>query len=125
MTKLTNCKICNKKLIGKQKMFCSNSCKCKSSNNKFQNYKAQQQRGFERKASLINKKGGCCEICGYNKNIAALCFHHIDPSNKSFGLDFRSISNRKLSVVKAEAEKCRLLCSNCHMELHHPDSNMS
>lgn len=28
--------------------------------------------------------GGKCQECGYNKNIAALEFHHINPDEKEF-----------------------------------------
>ncbi|MEY4334993.1 MAG: phage FelixO1, partial [Bacteroidota bacterium] len=31
------------------------------------------------KQKLVEHKGGCCEICGYNKCIEALEFHHKDP----------------------------------------------
>lgn len=36
------------------------------------------------KLKAIKYKGGKCEICGYNKNTAALEFHHIDPTQKDF-----------------------------------------
>ena len=32
-------------------------------------------------------KGGKCEICGYDKNLAALDFHHLDPNQKDFEID--------------------------------------
>lgn len=32
----------------------------------------------ERKRKLVELKGGKCEICGYNKCIEALEFHHLD-----------------------------------------------
>ena len=70
---------------------------------------------------LINIKGGKCEICGYNKNIAALEFHHLDPAKKNFQLDSRHISNRTWKSILDEAENCILVCSNCHRELHNPD----
>jgi len=82
---------------------------------------AQRQRGLERKKQFIIEKGGRCNICGYNKNLSSLCFHHVEPSLKSFPLDFKNFGNRKLSALKEEAKKCRLLCHNCHFELHNPD----
>ena len=60
-------------------------------------------------------------MCGYNKNTAALCFHHKDPTQKEMMLDLRSLSNNKLDKILAEAAKCQLLCNNCHAELHHPE----
>jgi predicted HNH restriction endonuclease len=67
---------------------------------------------------------GSCKNCGYSKNHAALEFHHVDLSTKSFQLDLRSLSNRRWSVIVEEAKKCILLCSNCHAELHNPDCTM-
>jgi hypothetical protein len=62
-----------------------------------------------------------CEKCGYDKNSAALQFHHSEPINKLFSLDLRSLSNRKWDVILEEVKKCQLLCSNCHAEEHNPD----
>ena len=59
-----------------------------------------------------------CEICGYDKNHSALCFHHLH--NKLFPLDIRNCSNRKWEDLLNEALKCQVLCHNCHMEIHHP-----
>lgn len=30
------------------------------------------------------KRGGKCEHCGYNKNLAVLEFHHKNPEEKEF-----------------------------------------
>ena len=104
------------------KKYCSRSCKNAHNNLNLQSYQAQQKRGRERKLELINIKVGKCTKCGYGNNHAALEFHHIEPNRKSFSLDLRSLSNRKWEVVLEEAEKCILLCSNCHAEEHNPDS---
>ena len=56
-------------------------------------------------------------ICEYDKCIDALDFHHIDASKKSFGLSARGVT-RAWDKVKAEADKCVLVCANCHRELH-------
>jgi hypothetical protein len=116
MRKCENCQI---DLSGKQKKWCSSKCKCSVANFKHQNYQSQQERGRSRKRDLIKMKGGGCEICGYKKSMAALCFHHLDPSDKKFELDIRNLSNRRWDYILDEAFKCQLLCSNCHMEIHH------
>jgi len=65
--------------------------------------------------------GNKCEICGYNKNLAALHFHHQNPSQKEFKLDARNLSNRTWERLIEESKKCKLLCSNCHAEEHNPE----
>ena len=78
----------------------------------------QKQKSINRKIMLINKRGGKCYHCSYNKNLAALCFHHIDPSTKKIKLDFRSLANYSIEIIYDELEKFQLLCSNCHLEVH-------
>ena len=120
MKNIITCTICSSTLSGKQKKFCSISCKNKS----LQSYQAQQTRGMNRKIFLVKKLGGNCFICGYSKNTSALTFHHTDPKEKSFQLDLRSLSNRKQSKIDNEIEKCILICHNCHSELHNPQHNL-
>ena len=66
---------------------------------------------------MIEYKGNKCEKCGYNKNIAALEFHHLDPNTKKFTL---SDTHHNWEETKEELDKCILVCSNCHRELHNP-----
>ena len=47
---------------------------------------AVHKRRYIIKQKAIEYKGGKCEICGYDKNYAALEFHHLDPSQKDFGI---------------------------------------
>jgi hypothetical protein len=70
----------------------------------------------QKKLELIEYKGGCCEICGYNKCSAALEFHHKDPTQKDFAISSHSYSFEKMKI---EVDKCMLVCSNCHREIHH------
>lgn len=69
----------------------------------------------DKKIKLIEYKGGKCEICGYNKCIGALEFYHKDPSEKDFTISGKSYSYERL---KKEVDKCMLVCSNCHVEIH-------
>ena len=108
-------------LSGRQRKFCSLQCKNRYGNNRFQSYISQQERGRKRKIELVSLKGKKCQLCGYNGNYSALEFHHIDPDNKKFQLDLRSLSNRKWSAILCEATKCLLICSNCHKEVHNPE----
>ncbi len=83
-------------------------------------YENQKLRGLKRKYEAILARGGKCERCGYNKNIAALDFHHINPDEKKFQIDIRKFSNTNLTDLENELNKCILLCANCHREEHNP-----
>lgn len=68
------------------------------------------------KLRSLEYKGSKCQLCGYSKCIRALEFHHINPSDKSFGIA-RKGNTRSWSRIKEELDKCILLCSNCHAEV--------
>ena len=73
-------------------------------------------RGRANKQTYIDYKGGKCEGCGYNTCQDALEFHHIDPSHKD--PTFKSMRYWGLEKAKQELAKCKLVCSNCHREVH-------
>ena len=68
------------------------------------------------KQILVREAGGKCQLCGYSRCLHALEFHHRDPESKQFGIAMRGIT-RSIATVRAEAEKCVLLCANCHAEV--------
>jgi hypothetical protein len=68
------------------------------------------------KAILVAEAGGSCAICGYDSCVGALEFHHLVRDTKAFGLAVRGVT-RSLAALRREAEKCVLLCSNCHAEV--------
>lgn len=68
------------------------------------------------KRILVSEAGGCCVLCGYNRSMAALQFHHLDPDKKRFQLSLRGLA-RSLDKAREEARKCALLCANCHAEV--------
>lgn len=68
------------------------------------------------KKEAIRRKGGKCEICGYDKCSEALDFHHLNPENKEFDLSIHC--NKSWTDFWNEAQKCQMLCANCHRELH-------
>jgi 5-methylcytosine-specific restriction endonuclease McrA len=65
----------------------------------------------------VEYKGGKCFLCGYKKCIQALEFHHLDKSQKDFGLSADGIT-RSWIKTKHELDKCVMLCANCHREVH-------
>lgn len=71
----------------------------------------------KRKMDLLQVAGNKCNLCGYNKAVSALEFHHIDPSQKNYGIASKGTCH---SIQKdlLELKKCILVCSNCHREIH-------
>lgn len=69
----------------------------------------------QRALALFGNK--CC-ICGYSRCSAALEFHHLDPTKKDFALSQAYANPKKWEIIVAELEKCILVCSNCHREIH-------
>jgi hypothetical protein len=67
------------------------------------------------KIKSIEYKGGGCIRCGYSRYVGCLHFHHIDPTQKDFGI---SGISKAWDTIRAELDKCVLLCSICHSELH-------
>ena len=61
--------------------------------------------------------GGKCCLCGYSKSLAALDFHHKDPSQKE-GLVSKYVHEGYISKLKIELPKVILVCKNCHSEIH-------
>jgi transposase-like protein len=76
------------------------------------------------KEILVREAGGCCRLCGYSRCLAALEFHHVDPSAKQFGVA-QSGAARSIERLRAEVRKCVLLCSNCHAEVECGFSSIS
>ena len=70
------------------------------------------------KQKCVDYKGGRCAICGYNKCLAALDFHHINPNEKETAIA-GIFSLKQWEYVKQELDKCICVCSNCHRELHY------
>lgn len=80
-------------------------------------YEIVKNRRIKIKEELLNYKGGRCSICGYSRCASALEFHHLDPDKKDFGIAQTS-SYKNLELLKKEIDKCILVCSNCHREIH-------
>jgi len=77
----------------------------------------------ENKLKAVKYKGDKCEYCWYNKSIAALSFHHINPEEKEYYP--WQILDWWWDKVKKELDKCIMLCANCHMEEHERLRNLS
>lgn len=98
--------LCKKPLLGRQKRFCSQECK-----NKYYVHKRRKAL----KELAVEYKGGRCFLCGYDKCLEALSFHH--EGRKEFGIGARG-HTRSWQRVRAELDECILVCNNCHAEIH-------
>jgi transposase-like protein len=75
---------------------------------------AEKRRRIKRQ--LVLEAGGRCELCGYDRCLGALQFHHVDRDTKSFAISRGGVT-RAIAKAREEASKCALLCANCHAEV--------
>jgi transposase len=77
------------------------------------NVEAVTDRRRRVKEILVAEAGGQCVTCGFDAYVGALQFHHLDPATKAFEVSLQGIT-RSLQRLRLEAQKCVLLCANCH-----------
>ena len=112
------CEICNKKFESNSstRIYCydwgGDSTRSKNETRKHQ--KTVLRRNM--KLQAIKLLGGKCSICGYDRCVDALEFHHKNPKEKDFKLGSGNTMSWK--EYKSEAMKCVLVCSNCYKEIH-------
>lgn len=70
-----------------------------------------------RKRRLVELMGGKCEICGYNKCLRNLCFHHIAEAEKTFDIASNLTTQTGANILN-EVTQTVLLCCLCHGETH-------
>lgn len=80
------------------------------------NYLNVKNRIQKLKKMSVDYLGGKCIRCGYDKSIWALEFHHKNPTDKDFTIS--NYGTRSWEKLKNEIDKCILVCSNCHREIH-------
>ncbi len=71
-------------------------------------YKREKWRKL--KQDKIALFGGKCALCGYDKCVDALVFHHKDPKTKESEKDWSKEGFKKENYI--------LVCANCHAEIH-------
>ena len=77
-----------------------------------------------RKELFVDRFGGKCQLCGYDKCLDSLTFHHVDATTKEFEPS-KIISQGTIERAEKELEKCILICRNCHGEIHSEDYDYS
>lgn len=78
---------------------------------------AEKRKAF--KAELVALLGGRCVRCGYSEFLSGLDFHHVNGDDKDSILAAmlsKHTTGREIAI--AEADKCALLCRNCHTAYH-------
>lgn len=65
--------------------------------------------------------GPFLSLCGYNRCMNALVFHHVKPSKDNFSIakmiETHALNEKNRDKVLNEIKKCVLLCSNCRKEV--------
>lgn len=70
-----------------------------------------------KKLTAVSHFGGKCQMCGYDKCIDALEFHHLDKTEKEESPSY-VIMRWSWKRALVELEKCIMVCANCHREIH-------
>ena len=112
------CEICEQKFEtnSKSRLYCY---ECSGESTRMNNESRKHQKTILRrsmKKQAIKILGGKCSVCGYDKCIDALEFHHKNPIEKDFKIGSGNTMSWK--EYKKESMKCILVCSNCHKEIH-------
>lgn len=82
-------------------------------------YKRKLRR--RKKERAIQLLGGKCQLCGYEKCMGSLDFHHTSDKED----ELARMWSRPWKMIEVELKKCILLCANCHRELHYiPDNDI-
>lgn len=74
-----------------------------------QRNKLQHER---QRLAILELKKGPCHDCGETFPPYIMEFDHRDPSTKKFNMS--AYGTRSAKTVRAEIEKCDLVCANCH-----------
>ncbi len=98
-----------------------NSTRCYCKQCEAERARLNYQKTQEYIRSLKNK----CSICGYDKNPAALEFHHPEDNKDTeiAKLAAKSWSIPLKNKIDNEISKCIIVCANCHREIHHQELN--
>jgi len=74
-----------------------------------------KQRRFEVKEQLVSSAGGTCSVCSGYFPPEVFDFHHLDPTKKETSVSVIGWNKEK---AQQEADKCIMVCANCHRMIH-------
>ena len=120
--KTRNCQVCYSPFIVDyaQRVYCP-SCVPRDLDDKG----AKRARLRAVKRELLKYKGTGCVSCGYDECAGVLQLHHRDPNEKEFTFSKITLNTRGVTMeaLKKEADKCDVLCANCHFEVHYKNDD--
>lgn len=79
-------------------------------------YKSTQRWRYKARQWITRYAGDECQCCGYNIYIGNLAFHHIRDKEETICRLINATSS--WDRILEEADKCVLVCHNCHGEIH-------
>lgn len=94
----------------REKAKASNQKRRESNRPKWNAY--SRQYNINKKTELVLYKGNKCLDCKHKFPIVCYDFDHREPAEKSFAVCSRL--GLPIEELKREADKCDLVCSNCH-----------
>ena len=80
---------------------------------------SQMNQHRQTKMRLVEAFGNKCAVCGITGHPAIFDFHHRDPESKKKQVGQMG----KYAKALIEAQKCDMLCANCHRTLHWSDNS--
>lgn len=76
-------------------------------------YRQKNTKARLRKAEYIREqRQQPCADCGIEYPFYVMEFDHIDPKQKEYSI--AGMTNASWTKIKAEIQKCELICANCH-----------
>lgn len=68
----------------------------------------------EKRQFIVDAKDKPCADCGKKYPFYVMDFDHQEPKNKTKEVSYMFTRNWSLDKIKVEAEKCEVVCANCH-----------
>lgn len=96
----------------------------------YKNREWNAERSLQRRARLrewlaeYKRDAGGCRRCDAS-DPRAIDFHHPDPDEKERAVNEMVTMGYSKTDIRAEVERCRLLCANCHAREHYGDAPRS
>lgn len=84
--------------------------------------KARRVKSQQNNKDFVDSFKTECSACGLTDK-RVLDFHHIDPSTKSKAVGSMRVAGYSHINIKAEIDKCILLCANCHRIQHYEENH--